>query len=344
MTPETEFLCPRCDRACEMRYDYDLQVGEGEYTVRWFRCPSCGAEYLRSPGLLIPEEVPMADQSGLGTIREVSLCRATTLADPGEPGGGSIGPLVATALAEEMIDAAILPDVGSGPRARVITNPEDIEGLRQSWATRGRSLPVTAGIAANFDLLIDLEQFAREDGGRHPRLAVFGRPCHVYAGRRANMAALAPGYEIALSVGLFCYGNVTVSGSAAMRFQKLTGLAPSEIRGMTAKDGNVKIVGADRTTVTVPLQDFSSFLHRSCLRCVDFTVPWADLSLGECPQIQGFDTLLVRSPTGVRLYRDALESGRLRAWSPPWIANQEEGLKILSDLTALKRELAAVAR
>ena len=342
MASDEAFVCARCHRECDMRYEYDLVLGSGSYTIRWYRCPGCTGEYLHSPDLLTPGEI-LPPSSGVGTSLEVALAHSTSPMGPDESGGGSVGPLVTTALAEGMIDAALLPDFGPGPRARVITDPEDVGNLQRTWSSRARSFFANAALPANFDFLVDLESFARTDGGDHPRLAVVGRPCHVYAGRRANLANLAPGYEVVLAVGLFCYGNVTASGSPAMRFQQVTGVSPSEIRGITVEAGTVKIVGANRSFVEVPLGEFSSFLHKSCLRCVDFTVPWADLSLGESPQIPGFDTVIVRSPAGAELYRGALQSGRLRVWSPPWMT-KDEGLRILADLTALKRELAAVSR
>ena len=341
MSGNERFVCRRCGRPCESRYEYELELQSGVYGVAWFRCPDCGEEYLHAPDLLRAEGIREPDSPPLGSYRKASLCHATTSEGASElPGGRSLPALVATALAEGFADAVLLPDYGSGGRIRVVTDTEDALTIRHGWSTRSRSISVNAGRVANLDFLMDLEAFAREDGGAHPGIVVAGRPCHVFAARHANLDRIAPGYEVRLTIGLFCYGNIS-PGAAAGRFEKLTGVPPAEIRGMTAASGKVRVMSADRSVVEVPLEGFSSFLHKSCLRCVDFTVPWADLSVGEDPLIGGFDVALVRTDAGERLFERATKSGRLRTWSPPWMEGDRDSLRILSDLTALKRELAA---
>jgi len=343
MAADERFVCRRCDRPCESRYEYELELQSGVYGVAWFRCPGCGEEYLHAPELLRAEAIREPDGPPLGSYRKASLCHATASEGADEPGGRSVPALVATALREGFADAALLPDYGSDRRIRVVTSPEEALTLRRAWSTPSRSIPLNAGRVANLDFLIDLETFAREDGGAHPEIVVVGRPCHVFAAGHANLERIAPGYAVRLTIGLFCYGNIS-PGSAAVRFEKLTGFPPAEIRGMTAAEGKVRVVGADRSVVEVPLDGFSSFLHKTCLRCVDFTVPWADLSVGEAPLIAGFDVALVRTEKGERLFELATKSGWLRTWSPPWMESDRDALRILSDLTTLKRELAAARR
>jgi len=337
-------VCRRCQATCDLVYDYDLELESGAYPVRWFRCPRCREEYLVASELLRPEEPQDLAEAPLGPHRFVALAHAT-VGEPGdESGGRSMGALVATALEEDFVDAVFLPDFGTDRTVRVITEPEEAEGLRRSWATAWRSIAVNANLVANLDVLIELERFARQDGGAHPRVAVVGRPCHVYSARRANLERLAPGYTVPITIGLFCYGNVAPSGSLALRFERITGVHPAQIRGMTAQDGNVRVVSADRKTVNVPLEEFASFLHKSCLKCVEFTVPWADVSLGESPRFEGFDVVLARTAAGEALLHRALDTGRLRAWTPAWVSGGEEIARILTDLTELKRELAQLSR
>ena len=333
-------VCRRCNAQCAVRYDYDLELESGTYPVRWFRCPVCSEEYLRAPDLLLPEDTKDTGEPGLGPYRKVALCHAGAADGIEDPGGRSVGALVATALAEAMVDAVLLPDFGFGRAGRVVTDPEEATGLRRAWSTSARSMPVNARLGANLDFLVELERFGREDRGAHPRIAVAGRPCQVYAARHANLARIAPAYKVPLTIGLFCYGNVSPSGSPALRFEELTGVAPAQIRGMAAADGKVRVASADGHTVEVPLREFESFLHKSCMKCVDFTAPFADLSLGEDPRINGFDIALVRTMAGERLWARALETGRLRTWSPPWMEGGGDSVRILSDLTRLKRDLA----
>ena len=344
MSLEQPFLCIRCKRDCDLRYEYALELESGTYAIQWYRCPSCRGEYLHSPELLKGEEAPLEEGAGVGPVRRVALCHVTTVRDSEDLGGGTLAPLLAAALSEDFVDAALLPDYGVEGAMGIISDPEEAIRLHRTWSSRARSFAVNAGLPANFDFLLNLEKFARTDRGEHPRIAVAGRPCHVYAGRHANFDKFAPGYTVDLSIGLFCYGNVSPAGSPALRFEKVTGLTPQEIRGMTAVGNVVRVEGADHHVVEVPLEEFSSFLHRSCLKCVDFTVPWADLSLGESPQVEGFDVVLTRSPTGDRLFEAALRTGRLRAWSPPWMAEGGDSLRILNDLTAVKRELTQIVR
>ncbi len=341
MEGDESFICRRCDRPCDLRYEYTLEIESGSYPIRWFRCPSCRGEYLYSPELLATDN-PW--EPGIGQYREVSLCHATAKDESDEPGGRSVAPLVATALAEHFVDAVLLPDYGKDRSLRVVTEPQDATSLRGPWSAPSRKISVSAGAAANLDFLLALERFARHDGGQHSRIAVVGRPCHVYVARRAHLEKIAPGYAVEFALGLFCYGNISPFGSPALQFQKLTGLEPSQIRGMTVAEGKVRVVSADRQAVEVPLREFMSLLHTWCLKCVDFTVPWADLSVGESPQIEGFDVVLVRTDRGERLFRAARETGRLRAWSPPWMAHERDSLRILSDLTSVKRELQQLLR
>jgi len=342
MAQEEVFRCNRCNRECDLRYEYELDLDSGSYPIRWYRCPSCRREYLHSPELLKGEEAPVNE--GVGLVRRVALCHATGVRDPDEAGGGTLAPLIATALAEQFVDVALLPDYGVEGAMGIISDPEEAVRLHRSWSSRARSFAVNVGLPANFDFLLNLEKFARTDRGQHRRLAVVGRPCHVYAGRHANFDKFAPGYSVDLSIGLFCYGNVSPAGSPALRFEKVTGMTPQEIRGMTASGSVVRVEGANRQVVEVPLAEFSSFLHRSCLNCADFTVPWADVSVGESPQVEGFDIVLPRTSIGERLFDATLKTGSVRAWSPPWMAEGGETLRILTDLTAVKRELTQIER
>ncbi|HKZ23700.1 MAG TPA: Coenzyme F420 hydrogenase/dehydrogenase, beta subunit C-terminal domain [Thermoplasmata archaeon] len=338
------FICGQCGVECDLRFTYDLELESGVYAIEWFHCPVCRGDFLNSPELLTGEELITPSPDAVGPAREAVLCHGTQVKDSAEPGGHSLEPLIETVLADGFADAAILPDYGRQAGALIVTDPEEVGELRRAWATRGRSFFVNAGLEANFDFLLELERFARQDGGNHPRIAVAGKPCHVYAARRANMERIAPGYEVRLALGLFCYGNVQPLGSTAMRFRELTGLSPTEIRGITATAGLVRVVGSDRRTIELPLSDFASFLHRSCLKCVDFTVPWADMSLGESPQIEGFDVAIVRTEAGEKLFHRALDTGRLRVWSPPWMTPEGDIPKILADLTAVKRAVATLDR
>lgn len=335
------FVCLRCNRTCDLRYEYSLETESGAYPIRWFRCPNCHGEYLHSPELLAPEDV---GEPGIGRYRDVVLGHATSMDESDEPGGRTVAPLVATALAENLVDAVLVPDYGRDRSLHVVTEPEDATSLRAPWSAPSRKISVSPWAAANLDFLLAIERFSREDAGQHPRIGVVGRPCHVYVARRAHLEKIAPGYEVGLAVGLFCYGNIAPFGSPALGFHKLTGLEPSEIRGMTAAEGKVRVVSADHQAVEVPLREFASLLHTWCLKCVDFTVPWADLSVGESPQIEGFDVLLIRTDAGKRLFEAARDSGRLRAWSPPWMGEERESLRLLSDLTDVKRELQQLLR
>jgi len=337
-------VCRRCGSSCEPLYEYELELESGSYPLKWFSCPGCGGEYLHAADLVTLEDVPMPATSDVGGYRKAALCHEITREGGDEPGGRSVGPLVATALEEDLIDAALLPDYGRGRELRVVTEPDEANGLRRAWAIPSRPFSVNAALSVSLDFLVGLERFAQSDGAAHPRLAVIGRPCHVYAARQANLAQIAPGYEIPLLIGLFCYGNVAPYGSSANRFEELTGLAPGEIRGMTVAEGNMRIAGADRHVVEVPLREFAFLLHPTCLKCVDFTVPWADLSLGEDPRIAGFDLVLVRSALGEDVFERAVGTGRLRAWSPPWMTGDEDSLHLLANLAAVKQDLAEVLR
>jgi coenzyme F420 hydrogenase subunit beta len=237
--------------------------------------------------------------------------------------GGTVTALMALALREGLIDAAVLAGEGEGllPRSVTITNAEVA-------AKMGKSRFVVSPTVAEFN------RICRGDAAK---IGVVATPCQALAlakMRTQPLSADESGIEkLHLVVGLFC--------GWALSWQKLAALlkAKTDLARVTGMDippsrYHTLEVYTRGETIRVSLDDVNPCVREACHSCGDMTAEFSDLSVGSARLPEGWEAarswnqVIVRTQRGMDLLELARRRGVLEFRAAP--AGNLEKLKAAS--------------
>ena len=270
----------------------------------------------------------------LGAVKGFFITRAT---DEGirrrAQHGGTVTALMALALREGLIDAAVLAEEGEGllPRSVTITDA-DAAGMP------GRSRFVVSPTVAEFN---------RVRLGNAAKIGVVATPCQALAlakMRTLPASAADDGIEkLQLVIGLFC--------GWALSWQKLAALLKKKtdivrVTGMDIPPSRYHTLEIFTTgeTVRVSLDEVDPCVREACRTCGDMTAEFSDLSVGSARLPEGWETarswnqVIVRTKRGMDLLELARVRGVLEFRAAP--AGNLEKLKAAS----LGKKRAATSR
>jgi coenzyme F420 hydrogenase subunit beta len=226
--------------------------------------------------------------------------------------GGTVTALMALALREGLIDAAVLAGEGEGllPRSVTITNAEVA-------AKMGKSRFVVSPTVAEFN------RICRGDAAK---IGVVATPCQALAlakMRTQPLSADESGIEkLHLVVGLFC--------GWALSWQKLAALlkAKTDLARVTGMDippsrYHTLEVYTRGETIRVSLDDVNPCVREACHSCGDMTAEFSDLSVGSARLPEGWEAarswnqVIVRTQRGMDLLELARRRGVLEFRATP---------------------------
>jgi coenzyme F420 hydrogenase subunit beta len=271
----------------------------------------CSAYCPRSPADLAALKAALYDPADLTPeLGAVKGLYATRAADPSVRSraqhGGTVSALVALALAEGLLDAA----VAAGGGEDLLPEPAEARAASQALAQAGSKFVVSPAV----------ERFNRVSLGEARRIGVVATPCQALA--LAKMRAWPqPGDEartakLALVIGLFCGWALDWRGLSGLLAAKLPGRA---IGGMDIPPSSHACleVYTDRGTEKIDLAEVEAHVRPACRYCHDMTCEFADLSVGGARSPEGWEVdkgwnqVLVRSARGQELLDLAQERGAL---------------------------------
>lgn len=237
--------------------------------------------------------------------------------------GGTVSALIALALREGLIDAAVLSGEGEGllPKSVTVSDPEAAVGL-------GKSRFVVSPTVAEFNRVSRTDRL---------RIGVVATPCQALAlakMRAQPVADTESGIEkLRLVVGLFCgwalsWRNLTALLEGKMDLAAVTGMdiPPSRYQTLDVYTGE----GTNR----ISLDEVNSCVRESCRSCGDMTAEFSDLSVGSARLPGGWETarfwnqVIVRTKRGSDLVDLARSKGVLEFREVP--AGNLEKLKAAS--------------
>jgi coenzyme F420 hydrogenase subunit beta len=257
----------------------------------------------------------------LGTVKGFFVARA---ADEGvrrrAQHGGTVTALMALALQEGLIDAAVLAGEGEGllPRSVTITDADAV-GMHG-----GSRFVVSPSVA----------EFNRICRGDAAKIGVVATPCQAVALAKMRKwgddAASCPhlgevenGIEkLHLVVGLFCGWALSRQKLAALLNSK-TDLA--RVTGMDIPPSRYHTLEVYTTgeTVRVSLDEVNPCVREACRSCGDMTAEFSDLSVGSARLPEGWEAarswnqVIVRTQKGMDLLELARRRGVLEFREPP---------------------------
>ena len=268
------------------------------------------------------------EAEALGHLDRVISSQAAdpVLAASGQ-GGGSVTALMLLALEEGSIDSAVLTRILPGeeyPRGVVATTAEEVRAAAGSKFVGSHSLAAV--------------RQALDAGCR--RIGVVALPCQVRSLRKMALYDLKQENlkeRIALVVGLFCnwaFSSRDFSAFLAPRFGR-TAIKRFQIPPPPA---NVLEVETEAGPARVSLDQLRPLIQEACRICPDMTSEFADVSVGMYEGMPAWNTLIVRSPLGMRLIEGAVRTERLRTDVFP-----DSNLEHLKNASLQKRKRALQA-
>lgn len=238
--------------------------------------------------------------SPLGNYREVFMARSK---DPDilsrAQYGGVVTTLLALAMAEGIIDSAVLSRMSADkvPGAFLANNPEEV---LQCAGSGYLASPV-------------LEALNRIPADSAENVGVVTTPCQGLA--LAKMRKDPPRdrfntENIKLVVGLFCTWALSPDTFYGFLSDKL------DLKEVTRFDippppANRFDVFTPSGKVSFPLEKVREFVIPSCAYCLDMTSEFADVSVGSVEGIEGWNTVIVRTEAGAGLIEKAEALGKL---------------------------------
>ena len=117
----------------------------------------------------------------------------------------------------------------------------------------------------------------------------------------------------ALTVGLFCSKVYYHEKLAEELVRKKHGVDPARVTRTSIKHGRFKAYAGPETVVDAPLKEVDQYVSGPCGYCIDYTAEFADVSIGAIGSPDRWNTVIVRTETGERLFESARKARVIEA-------------------------------
>jgi len=249
--------------------------------------------------------VPYSEDE-LGTVKEVLMARSMdAVIKEKAQYGGTVTTLLSLAMAEGLIDSAILTRTTADktPEAFLARNTQEV---LQSAGSNYMACPI-------------LETYNRLPEDNSDKLAIVGVPCQVTAATKMKIEQpkhRSSTDNIKLVIGLFC--TWALAPDSFHRFLEDNLNLPSVIKvDIPPPPANRFDVYTRSGKVSLPLEEVREFTMPTCAYCLDMTSEFADISVGSVEGIEGWNTVIIRTDNGAKLVEMAVKQGKLETNTLP---------------------------
>jgi coenzyme F420 hydrogenase subunit beta len=263
-------------------------------------------------------------ENEMGTVKEVFVARAidTTVKKKAQY-GGVVTALLSLALAEGLIDSAILTKT-SDDKTPAPFLAESVDDVIQCAGSSYMACPV----------LGRYNQIPKDDNNK---LGIVAMPCQVLS--VAKMKAVPPENRVSIGnvklvIGLFC--TWALSPDKFYQFLKenldLAKVKKFDIPPPPANRFDVYTLSGK---TSFPLEQIRKFTMPTCAYCLDMTSEFADISVGSVEGTEGWNTVITRTDAGADLMEMAKKKGKLQIDKLP-----SSNLEHLKQASLLKKKRA----
>lgn len=175
------------------------------------------------------------------------------------------------------------------------------------------------------------------------RIAFVGRPCQIETMRRMETLGIVPSEAIKYYIGLFCTGNFRFGEEEQAKMEKIGGFKWEDVQRVNFKEG-LQIHLADQKVKIIEFGKLDFMKRIACRYCGDYSAEFADISCGGMGAEEGWTSVIIRTPVGRAVFKDAAEEG-LEMFSHP--RDQEVAFRVLNKIRVMsdrKKEMAAKNR
>ncbi|HME53208.1 MAG TPA: dihydroorotate dehydrogenase electron transfer subunit [Candidatus Lokiarchaeia archaeon] len=226
----------------------------------------------------------------------IVAARFTGSYEAGDSNGGSAAAgLLTGAMRSGIIDGVLTSHLNADV-PRVVTTEEDI--LATSHATAFANAPlsgISPAISAGYE-----------------SLAVIGSGCEIQGLRKMQNhpdVDLEVHDLVTLAIGAFCFFKPKPSRLES--FLDENGAARSAIERIDHDGGAFKYAfkTGDETLIVPANELYDKTAKGSCASCEDGTASLADISIGAVDALPGWDVLVIRTETGMKVFKATIELG-----------------------------------
>lgn len=267
--------------------------------------------------------VPYSEDE-LGTTKEVLMARATDarIKEMAQY-GGTVTTLVSLAMAEGLIDSAILTKTTDDktPKGLLAQSPEEV---LQCTGSSYMACPI-------------LETYNRIPQESNKRLGIVAMPCQVLTLSKMKKEPPQNRFSISnlkLVIGLFCTWALSPDGFHKFLSENLN-LPWVTKFDIPPPPANVFNAYTPSGRMSFSLDQVRQFTMPTCAYCLDMTSEFADISVGSVEGIEGWNTVIIRTEVGAELMEMAKAKGKLEIDSLPG-----ENLAHLKEAALLKKKRA----
>ncbi len=145
---------------------------------------------------------------------------------------------------------------------------------------------------------------------KNEKVAFVGVPCQIRALRNMQLQDKHNLNldRVKIAIGLFCRENFSYKG--LREFVQKEGVDIRKVKKFDISAGKFNIiVGSNSETKVIekPIKELKDAIWPICHSCLDFTSEFADISVGSVGSKKGYNTVLVRTEEGYKLFRDLME-------------------------------------
>ena len=165
-------------------------------------------------------------------------------------------------------------------------------------------------------------------------IAIVGVPCMMQALLKSEIYNIGiPLFNnVKYRIGIFCMESF--SYQSLLTICEVLGVAVNDIRKMDINKGKFFVYLNNGEEHSVPIKEISHLAREDCEVCFDLTSESADISVGSIGSPSGWNTVIIRTETGKKLYQSLLTNDLIE--SKP-IEEVKPGLPMLQKIAGSKK-------
>jgi len=290
--------------------------------ICYYQCPKVDFPYERYEEILFGRR--RRNDEPIGVVREVYTARATSeeFRSRGTD-GGVVTALLSYLLKSGTVDGAVVCGV----------DPKDYWKATPILAVSDKDLIEAAGTKyTSAPMMLGLAEAVRDYGKES--LAFVGTGCRIEALRKSQFEEKNYywwGKRVKVAIGLFCFESF--HDKILREYLPAKGINLSEVSKFHITKGRFFVYSGNKILLKAPLKEVAQYAFSSCSTCANVTNEYADISVGGAGSPDGWNTVILRSETGEKLFKAAVEAGFIEA-----SAISNEGLEAVIKLAGLKKK------
>ncbi|MFX0177027.1 MAG: Coenzyme F420 hydrogenase/dehydrogenase, beta subunit C-terminal domain [Candidatus Hodarchaeota archaeon] len=319
--------CSICAGICPVNC---LNIYNGFGKIEEDKCIKCGLCFFVCPRSFLPVNILNMSQDNATEIKEYSdigvyinaysaRTKIKEIADVCQDGGVS-STILYYLFDENEIDYALgakTSNTAWRPEPLLITNKEEIL--------------LTAGTKyVNNPTLKILNQLHKEDKS----VAVVGVPCMMQALLKSEIYdnGFPALNNIKYRIGIFCMESF--SYESLIKICEILKTDVKNVKKMDINKGKFFIYTKKGEELTIPIKEITNLAREDCEVCFDLTSESADISLGSIGSPSGWNTVVIRTQKGKKLYDSLLKKGLIES---KYIKDVKPGLPMLEKIAISKK-------